>query len=212
MRTAVMIVTWVGLLIGCGVGRAGEPVSALPRWSAVEAIEASYEAVGGDSLGLKSPSKAATLSLFGTLVPFVVGSRAGNTDGSVAEIGRAAAAVGVFIGPSLGYFYGGCDRRGVTGISIRAGLMVVGAIAASRAEWPGISWGDDESEKGNAAAGITVLALTGVIVDMVIDLIQVSGTVHRENERRVHQPPAARPTFGALSGSTTPAFGLTVNF
>lgn len=209
MRTPVVVVACVALFVSSGVSRAVETEPFTPDSRITRGIMPSREDAGGDSLELKSPQSAAWLSLAGTLVPLVGGIQLGKAGGTGAEIAGGAAIAGVLVGPSLGYFYGGCSRRGITGIAVRAGLSVVGLAAASQAEWPSLL---DSDDKGNAAAGIVVLAVTGVFVDMVIDLVRVSGTVRRENDRRRFERPAVMPTARAISGSTVPALGITVSF
>jgi hypothetical protein len=158
---------------------------------------------------LKSPGTAARLSLLTTLVPFVVGLRLTNSEGTAGKIGGTAAAAGVLFGPAVGYFYGDCRGRGISGVAIRGGLAVIGTIAAAHAEWPSLIGSED---KGNNAATIAVIAFSAVLVDMTVDLALVSGTVRRANDRRSQERVSFTPATRRSDGSTGPSIGLTVAF
>ncbi len=211
MKRAVMIVACAGLLLGAAAGRAFEPLPFAADRQAAGPGRPPPAVAREDSLELKSPGKAARLSLLWTLVPLVGGVRLSDTERSGGEIAGAVAAAAVLVGPSVGYFYGGCGGRGTVGIAIRVGLTGVGLVAAAQAEWPSL-WGSDE--EGNAAAGITVLAFSAVVADMALDLARVSATVRRANDRRLRERsgPTLTPTVRVLAGSGAPACGFTVRF
>jgi hypothetical protein len=130
-------------------------------------------------------------------------------EGSSGRAGGLLALGGVLLGPSVGYFYGGCTRQAVTGIAIRTGLLAIMGIAASQAEFPSLLGSDDE---GNAAAGITMIAFCGVGVATVVDLAQVSGTVRRQNDRCLDRQPTITPTVRVMDHSKVPVFGFTATF
>lgn len=80
----------------------------------------------------KSEKFALTLSLVGTIVPFsILVSRWG--------VGQSAARTwvsigGMFIGPALGYFYGGISGRGLPGIGVRS-LCILSVIGGTYLAW-----------------------------------------------------------------------------
>jgi hypothetical protein len=190
MRPFIAILICLTLLASSGVARAAVADRVAPDPLTIRDLGLSLDAAMRDSLGLKSPGGAARRSLLCTVVPFLMGSALGDEEGVVGAIGMTATVASVFVGPSVGYFYGGCGRRAIKGIAIRAGLAGIAAIAASQAEWPSMDLFGSGGDQGNAAAGIAVLAGCAVLVDVVIDLLQVSGTVRRENDRRMHEQPA----------------------
>lgn len=131
MKLSIAIGTCWALLAGAGIVRASE-FDLLPADpSAICRVGSSREPVREDSLGLKSPQTATRLSAIGTLVPFVVGLRLSNTEAPAGHVAASAGWTGMMVGPSLGYFRGGCSRRGITGIAIRCGLAAVGTVAAT---------------------------------------------------------------------------------
>ncbi len=212
MKISIATVTCTALLIGAGICRGAEPGRFLPREAGFPNAGPVRAAAVRDSLRLKSPGTAFRMSLAGTMVPFI-GAMLLSGDGDDEESPRVAAAIlgttGMVLGPSLGYFYGGCSRRALTGIAVRAGLLAVTAIAASKAEWPTIGvFGP--GEEGNAAAGITILAAIALGVATVVDLSMVPGAVSRENDRRVRALAAVTPTLCTLRGSRGVGVGFQV--
>ncbi len=211
MKISIAIVTCTALLVGAGSCRGVEPGRFLPRQAGSPNGGPARAAAVRDSLGLRSPGAAFRMSLAGTMVPFVGAMllSGDDEDESPHTAATALGTIGMVLGPSLGYFYGGCSRRALTGIAVRAGLLAVTAIAASKAEWPTIGvFG--AGEEGNAAAGITVLAATALGVATVVDLVRVSGTVSRQNDRRVGAAAAVTPTVHTLRGSGGVGVGLQV--
>lgn len=180
-----------------GLGGAADSVRGLPR---------------PDDHPWRSPGKASRISLLATLAPLFIGLPATKSEGGAADLGGALALTGVVLGPAAGYYYGGCDRRGATGIAIRAGLSALGAIAATQAEWPTLDLWGTGGDSGNAAAFLTVSAFALVFSHMIYDLAQVSHTVRLENERRGRRPPSATPVLSAPFESPAPAVGLCVRF
>lgn len=215
MKLSIVIMTCVALLAGAGISGAAEPDRFPTGREGVPVAGFADNAATRDSLGLKSPGAAFRMSLAGTLVPFLGAVLfTGNTNDENADSPSPAAGVlatgGMVLGPALGYFYGGCTRRGLVGIGIRTGLLAVAAYAASKAEWPTIGV-LGPGEEGNAAAGITILAATALAVSAVVDLARVSGTVRRENDRRAYAATMVAPTVRALKSGGV-AVGLRVGF
>ena len=185
MRPFMVIVICLTLLVGSGVDHAAVAGCVAPDPLAIRDLGLSLDAAARDSLGPKSPGAAARLSLLCTLVPLFMGPSLSDQGGAVGAIGKTATVASVLLGPSVGYFYGGCSGRAIKGIAIRAGLAGIAAIAASQAEWPSMDLFGTGGDQGNAAASIAVMAGCAILVDVVIDLLQVSRTVRRENDRRV---------------------------
>jgi len=126
----------------------------------------------------KNPKTAFLLSLAGTALPLA----ALVTGAAAAAHLHSIGLVGVLVGPSLGYFYGGLAWRGLLGIGIRT-VGVALAIVAFSGFWnetwspwfPGDSV-DDENWK----AGLLIGA--GIMLGSAIwDLVAVKGAVHKRN-------------------------------
>lgn len=211
MRLAVM-----ALCAALAVGAASGTARGRESWPRAARLGAAADSAGGtsrpDARTWRSPGTAARLSLLATMAPLFLGLPATKNEGGAAVVGGALALTGVVLGPAAGYYYGGCDRRGATGIVVRAGLSALGAIAATQAEWPTLDLWGTGGDSGNAAAFLTVSAFALVFSHMIYDLAQVSHTVRLENERRGRQPPSATPVLSAPFGSPAPAVGLCVRF
>jgi hypothetical protein len=133
----------------------------------------------GDSL--PSPGTALLLSAGATLIP--VAAALLDVPG-----GEAAAAAGAFIGPAVGYFYGGRTGRGVQGILIRGGIAVVGvAVAVGGAAYGGFEETPDDYPY--AIAGVGILFAASAIYDTAV----VERHVQKRNlERRLTLEPTMR--------------------
>ncbi len=117
---------------------------------------------------------------------------------------------GLTIGPSLGYFYGGCTSRGVTGLIIRVGT---GAVVG------GVCWGLAEHSAGSgleaAVAGVAVGTAGALIIlsDAIYDLAKVKCNVEKNNAKRAQQSSPSvilLPKYFADSGAS--GLQLEVNF
>jgi hypothetical protein len=130
---------------------------------------------------LPSPTFARDLSLACTLVP--VAAALLDVPG-----GETAAAAGAFIGPAVGYFYGGCTGRGVQGILIRGGIAVVGvAVAVGGAAYGGFEETPDDYPY--AIAGVGILFAASAIYDIAV----VGRHVQKRNvEHRLSFEPTMR--------------------
>lgn len=89
---------------------------------------------------------------------------------------------GVVVGPSFGYFYGGCNNRGVRGILVRVGtgaltLAIGGSIATSHRS-------DEWMDFSGLVAFIVVCAVGSVVIlgEAIIDIVEVSEAVRERNE------------------------------
>ena len=135
----------------------------------------------GSHDALPSPTFARGLSLACTLVP--VAAALLDVPG-----GETAAAAGAFIGPAVGYFYGGCTGRGVQGILIRGGIAVVGVgVMVGAAAYGHLEETPDDYPYAIAGVGILFAAST------VYDIAVVRHHVHKRNvERRLGFEPTMR--------------------
>ncbi len=205
---AIAIAICLALLVNPEMGQATKSSALTPASS----IGVAGEPGAPNSFRPKSPGKATRLSTFATLAPLCLGLQLTKNDGLASSVGGTMAVAGVLFGPSVGYFYGGCGRRGMTGIAVRVGFSALGAIAATQAEWPNLISLSGDSGEPNAAAQLTAVAFTLVFVDMVLDIVQVSRAVRRQNVLRARQAPMATPLFQAPFGSQRPAVGLRIRF
>ena len=84
------------------------------------------------------------------------------------------AGAGLLAGPSVGYFYGGCPKRGWVGIGIRAGITVLTAAAA------GLVYQPSEVPGPELLVGGAGLALVGI--EGLYECFTVGDCVRDRNE------------------------------
>ncbi|OGC91795.1 MAG: hypothetical protein A2W25_03505 [candidate division Zixibacteria bacterium RBG_16_53_22] len=123
----------------------------------------------------KNPSTALALSVGATIIPIATGlARIENDDGT-----WLIAIPGVFVGPAVGYFYGGCTGRGMQGILTRTAIGALGLIVASQAA-------NGRSGMESIGAGVAVIGAFSVIigVDAIYDIAVVQKTVKEQNRRK----------------------------
>src|SRR4029453_17134477 len=122
---------------------------------------------------LPLPGMAMALSMGATLIP--VGAALGTGHGAA----YTAAGVGILVGPSIGYFYGDCPGRGITGIMIRGGATaVVLGLTLSAGEYGDI----DNVPPGYIYAVLGAAILIGA--DALYDIGAVGENVRQRNQVR----------------------------
>jgi hypothetical protein len=137
---------------------------------------------GETKIKFKSEAQAFRWSLFGTLVPISAGlvmaaSASGSDEDPVIPLTLMGS--GLIIGPSLGYFYGGLDDRGMKGMVIRFGIET--AVV-------GVSLIVLSSVKGdfldNVVAAVAVLGAGQALVlaHGIYDIAKVKGEVRKCNQ------------------------------
>lgn len=154
-----------------------------------------------------SESKAFKLSLIATIAPVVAGMALmpkSDVENKSTVIPSAFIGAGIIIGPSVGYFYGDCGKRGGTGIAIRVGTLLATAGALSMVV------AAHENDSYLDALGPFVLVVgTGagiIIVDVIYDIAHVRGAVWDHKVQSV----AVRPrVFGP---SRAPGLELSLRF
>jgi len=157
----------------------------------------------------KSPEKAAKYSVIGMLIPIVAGIAWWKIDNPKTKTetryydgwsytsthtedpDHAIPAIlifsGIFLGPSAGYFYGGCPGRGVKGVLLRVGTGALTAVAASAAA---SSYESDEAlDFSGIAAAATVGAIGSgmILIEAIIDIAKVKGAIEKNNIERTRQ-------------------------
>jgi len=149
----------------------------------IDVAEAAAFAAASDSipeLRERSATTASLLSVGSLLLPVITGgvlaSHSGGTNQS--GIGMSVAGVGLLLGPSAGYFYGGCPRRALAGIGIRAGITAL--TLAAMAVTPPVDGPDVDIVIGGA--GLLLVSLEGIyegfaVVDCVRSHNQASRPV-----------------------------------
>lgn len=143
----------------------------------------------------KSEASALMLSLSGTVIPV------GAALAEVVEPGWVL--TGIFLGPSLGYFYGGEAGRGLKGIAIRGGVATASVLIG--AELGLDIWGGDTGGWGVVLAG-TVF----VVGDAIYDVARVRSTVRKHNEKLQAGSLGIVPTYSA--DSDAPGLALQMTF
>jgi hypothetical protein len=144
---------------------------------------------------VRSPATAFALSAAATLAPILI---AGSEGSSAQAAGYAAC--GILIGPAAGYFYGGCGRRGVSGIAVRSGLVVAGLAVAFASV-------DQQSDFPGGLQWVVTGAVAATCVALY-DIGMVAEHVERRNLRiqGARVGPAVR-----FAADGTPWLGVTVS-
>ena len=129
----------------------------------------------------KNPATALSLSLLGTAAGaglLVAGAKADS--GALGFVGFAT----VLVGPSLGQFYAGDTRRGLTQTGIRAGgagLMLGGAIWLLADCFP--FFGEEECEGGGGPALLMASGLVISTTSAVYSIYDAPRAARRQNAR-----------------------------
>lgn len=152
---------------------------------------------------LKSEGAAFRLSLLGTLIPLALGTAmiATNDSGDYSDSGGSAEGfliyAGLYIGPSLGYFYAGKSGRGLASFGLRNGIALLSLVGAF-AICPPMDYCDD----GQVAAGSAIIIAGGVAIlgSAIYDLANVKRTVRESNERKLASRVAVTPTYSRADG------------
>lgn len=151
----------------------------------------------------KSAEKAFRYSFFGTLIPVATGvawwalDKSGQktmtygsgynghsytyTEDPDRTIPIALMLTGVMVGPSLGYYYGGCPKRGTVGLCIRIGTGIGTVFLANSVANAYES--DQPLDFSGVIAGLGVIVIgSGVILlETIVDIGNVQGTVDERN-------------------------------
>jgi len=138
----------------------------------------------------RSEATALRYSLFGTVTPVATGFavRGGS--------GIQLIATGVLIGPSLGYFYGGCTVRGITGIGIRVGLVALTAVAADAAARSSSGGSSGSFLEGvGAVLGVALVGSCVITIHAIYDIAKVKSTVRKHNRQFQERSLSLVPTY-----------------
>jgi hypothetical protein len=151
--------------------------------------------------------KAEMISNLGTFVPLTAGIiwwRFGNDNNNTWTGSVTLGLSGMIIGPSLGYYYGGCSHRGTTGIVVRT---ITGAITMGTA----VAVGNSIESKGmncpglSAALGICAVGTIVLFIESLYDVSKVREIVNnsnREKARKAESHIALSPAYFADSNAT----------
>lgn len=159
--------------------------------------------------GAKSENKALRLSLISTFapaaaaIPVFLTERERTT--TTLTVGLSLAGAGLYLGPSTGYFYGGCASRGWKGIGVRT---AIGAATAALI----VAAVDKNAERTNEVLLIASLAAGGglFIASAVRDLSAVKWTVRKHNESFQKTGWQLAPKY--FAGHKTPGLQLQITF
>ena len=155
---------------------------------------------------LKSEGAAFSLSLLGTLIPMLAGFAMAGSDSYDAsgETGAILIYTGLYIGPSLGFFYAGRTGRGLASCGLRNGIGLVTLVGAFAICGP-MDYCDD-SEAGVAAVMLLGGAI-GVLSSAIYDIATIQRTVRERNEKELARRVALVPTYSRWDG---PGFRVSV--
>jgi hypothetical protein len=159
-------------------------------------------------VGLRSPRTAFLLSLANTAVPILLGSGLADTDGSLPG---TLVLYGIFVGPSVGHFYGRTGR-GISGILQRGGGTVITAIGAGIALDNFFAGGNDRAE--TAAVALIYGGTLLVLGSAAYDVATAGRATRRANERRLERRASVSlsPTTLRLTGATQTGLRLALRF
>jgi hypothetical protein len=174
-----------------------------------------YGQAGADkglSYMYRSERTAQKWSLLGTISPafggmFILASGAADgTDFTPAMASGGLVLTGLVIGPSMGYFYGDCPRRGLQGIGLRmAGLgLTITGIGT------GMGWDIFGREDFSTSALVMVFSGAGLLMgSMVYDIATVKRAVRRRNEEYHGSSVSMSPVFFSETGGVGVSLNLT---
>lgn len=162
------------------------PISGESRW--VEEPE----------LELRSPSSSTRASLAATVLPTLagIGLYAGGVENPLI-------AIGLYLGPAVGYWSGGVGGRGWAGVGIRSGLALGGGLLA-------IALCGDNGlvcENEGVVTAVLVATTVGIAASSISDIVRVDDHVEARNERLRREAGAGprlsvSPTLGFSDGGT----------
>ena len=151
----------------------------------------------------KNPKTAFFLSLAGTALPLAAMAAGAGTALHFHSIGL----VGVLVGPSLGYLYGGLGWRGLLGIGFRTvgvGLVLVAFTGFWSETWSSM-WGGDSAKDEDWEAGLLVGAVM-MFGSAIWDLVAVKGAVQKRNVKLRDRT----LTFAPLLNPRTKTVGISI--
>lgn len=226
MKTITRRIWPLLLVLACGTSLAPNTATALTDKFTLAPASHSRDKRYMDSLSaarhLPSPSTAKWVSYGSTLIPIAAGLliNAAQQDGGTSQGGDSESdhhivsgiliGMGLLIGPSAGYVYGGCTRRGARGVLIRG---IAGTAAGLTAYTIAESSEDDAFPDMSGLAGTLAMVGLGVGVmawDAVHDLRSVESTVRAQNSKRLATTVSLAP--GILPTSGTPVLIVQVRF
>ena len=124
----------------------------------------------------KSPSNAFLLSVGSTMIPILIG---------INKEDILLVAAGSLIGPSIGNFYAGDTRRGISGILLRGGglLMTTLGIAMYFDDANATEVDDDEWEYGNDGEALIYGGLAVIGISAVWDIVMAPTSAREYNKK-----------------------------
>lgn len=163
-------------------------------------------------LNLKSEDTAMWLSLGSTLLPVAAGAvmiAASDDESSLNTAGAILASSGLYIGPAVGYWYGGASGRGWKGVGIRLGTGLVAGLAITLICTSGDCGYFDNDSGSTTAVSLVALAATGVILGSAIyDLAKVKSHVRKANEAKLRDSGASLSVLPVVSPANGGTAGL----
>jgi hypothetical protein len=166
------------------VAMKGKTLVTVTLLSALSLLSAAAQAQesASDSLAFQPKSEATSvaLSVLGTVAP--VGAALAKT------VEPEWVLTGIFLGPSLGYFYGGEAGRGLKGIAIRGGVATASVLVGGEL---GLDVLGPDDEGWLVVLGGAVF-VTG---HAIYDIAKVKSTVRKHNEEMQTRSLSIVPTY-----------------
>jgi hypothetical protein len=118
---------------------------------------------------------------------------------------------GLFGGPAIGYYYGGCYKRGNIGILIRAGIFTLFAVepfleSKIKGEWT--EWSASDLFDPRNVGGIYLL----VLIESVYDICKVKGAIDKYNHKHSNRTSGLTLTPKYFADTGAAGLQLDVNF
>lgn len=198
-RLSLLSATTIGILVFTSGAIAGVRIST-PAESLAARLERAPR-VEPEISPDASPSRAMTLSLVSTAVPVAVGAALIGSDVERNLVAVSLIGSGIVVGPAIGYLDAGLVGRGVTGIGLRVGVVVLGYGAAA-SMWQHTGGGDIEE-----LAGPAMVFLGGCVVATGLAIYDCAA-VHQN----VSHARRATTTLVPANVAGAPGVGVTVRF
>ena len=122
----------------------------------------------------KSPSNAFLLSVGSTMIPILIG---------INKEDILLVATGSLIGPSIGNFYAGDTRRGISGILLRGGGMLMTTLGIAMNFDDATEVDDDEWEYGNDGEALIYGGLAVIGISAVWDIVMAPTSAREYNKK-----------------------------
>ncbi len=146
----------------------------------------------------KSENAALALSLFGTILPVGTGIMLEMDNNRESDVPFWLAAGGLVVGPSLGYFHGGVERRAWKGLALRSTVAFATLfIVAMTQDGITVQGNVGRGNQGVSSADVVLLFIgsSAVALSALDDIFSVSDHVKKRNQKLFYGDFTLLPTY-----------------